>query len=467
MILEQFYLECLSQASYLIGDEDSGEAAVIDPRRDVEVYLEAAARRGLRILHVLLTHFHADFVSGHLELAARTGAAIHMGAAARADFAVEPMADGDELRLGGLRLRAMTTPGHTPESTCFLLLDAAGEDAAPRCVFTGDTLFVGDVGRPDLLASVGVTAEDLAAQLYHSLHEKLLKLPDDTVVYPGHGAGSACGKNLGSETSSTIGDQRQRNLAVQPMSLERFVALVTTDQPPAPAYFGRDAALNKRRHPLLEEELEGALRPLDPSSVEALVAQGAQLVDVRPGDSFAAGHLPGSVSVGLEGRFASWAGTVLDFDAPVVLVAEAGTEGEAALRLGRIGLRVTGFLDGGSHGLAGRLVHFERLAPRDLQARLSGEAPPRVLDVRAPSERAGSRIEGSEHLPLAELPARLGEIPRDRPVVCVCGGGYRSAIAASLLQRAGVPEVMDLRGGMAAWMAAELPIEGSGASCQG
>jgi glyoxylase-like metal-dependent hydrolase (beta-lactamase superfamily II)/rhodanese-related sulfurtransferase len=466
VILEQLYLGCLSQASYLVGDEEAGVAAVVDPRRDVDVYLEEAERRGLEIQHVFLTHFHADFVSGHLELASRTGAKIHVGAAVAPEFEAHGIADGESVRLGQVEIRALATPGHTPESTCFVVYDHAASSEEPHGVFTGDTLFIGDVGRPDLLASVGVTQDELARKLYNSLRDKLLPLPDATVVYPGHGAGSACGKNLSTETTSTMGTQRELNYALQPMSEDEFVGLVTEGQPPAPAYFAYDATMNKKQHPTLDEVLEKALTPLQASDLERLVSEEeAQVLDTRSADYFATSHRPGSLNVGIDGRFAGWAGAVLDPEKPVVIIADAGREEEVAVRLGRVGIdSVVGFLDGGAFSLEGELEHFERVSPRDLATCLEGEDPPLVLDVRGPGEVASAHLEGSLSIPLPELPKRVAEVPQDRDVVVMCAGGYRSTIAASLLRREGHERISDLRGGMGAWQAAGLPIQGQGCS---
>jgi glyoxylase-like metal-dependent hydrolase (beta-lactamase superfamily II) len=456
VILEQFYLSCLSQASYLVADEQSGRAVVVDPRRDVELYLEACRQRGLTIGDVLLTHFHADFLAGHLELRERTGATIRLGEGAQADYEFVEMADGDELVLGpSVRLRALATPGHTPESTCFLVVDTSDGGERPHAVLTGDTLFIGDVGRPDLLASVGVTAEDLAGRLYRSVREKLLTLPDEVLVYPGHGAGSACGRSLSTETVSTIGEQRRLNYALQPMEEEEFVRLVGSDQPEAPAYFAHDADLNRRERPTLERSLERALRPLPLESVLALVNEGAQVLDSRDAVSFARGHLEGSLNVGLGGRFAGWAGTLLAVDRPIVVVAAPGREQETAVRLGRIGFdHVEGFLQGGVEALAARpdLVRVvRRLEPEEAARELESDDPPVVLDVRGAGEHAQGTLPGSLLVPLPELARRLDEIPTSRRVLVACASGYRSSAAVSLLERNGYHEVADLVGGLAAW----------------
>src|SRR5262245_39681060 len=347
MILKQFYLNCLAHASYVVADEESGAAAVVDPQRDVDQYLTFAADYNLRITHVFLTHFHADFIAGHLELRDRLGATICLGRKAIAEYEFKPVGDGSVIDLGSVRIEALETPGHTVESISLLVYDReAGED--PVAVLTGDTLFVGDVGRPDLRASLGWSATELGAMLYDSVHNKLLKLPDSTKVYPAHGAGSLCGKAISKETVSTIGDQRRLNYALQPMSKERFIQLVTADQPDAPAYFTYDAVLNSRERPTLDQALARELKPLTVEQVAAAVHNGAQLLDTRDPSEFAAAHLAGSVNIGLGGQYATWAGTLLDAARPIVIVADPGAEAQSALRLGRIGFdRIVGFIDGG------------------------------------------------------------------------------------------------------------------------
>jgi len=455
MILEQHYLGCLAQASYLVVDEESGVAAVVDPRRDVDLYVDRARELGARIERVLLTHFHADFLAGHLELAERTGATIHMGAAAQAEYEVHGLEDGASIDLGPeVRIEALETPGHTPESVCFLV----HERGALHAVLTGDTLFIGDVGRPDLMASVDITAEELAGSMYDSL-QRLLALPDGTLVYPGHGAGSPCGKNLSDETVSTIGKQRATNYALQPQPREEFVAALTAGQPVAPAYFPHTAGLNKQSHATLDGVLAGALAPLNQGEVCARQAEGATVLDVRGAEAFRDGHLPGSVAVGLDGNFASWCGRLLDLEAPIVLVAAPGEEREAVLRLGRIGLdRVVGYL-------AAPLEGGETLPQVDVRtaaAALGGDEPPLLVDVRFPGEVEGGHIEGALPVPLGDLPSRLDELPRDRGLLLQCRTGYRSMTAASLLRRGGFVDVVDVAGGIEAWQAAELPIVGAG-----
>jgi hydroxyacylglutathione hydrolase len=455
LVLKQYYLGCLAHASYLIADEASGQAAVVDPQRDVEQYLDDAAALGCQIGHVFLTHFHADFVAGHLELRERTGALIHLGARAQAEYSFAAMADGDTMRLGAIRLIVLETPGHSPESISILVYDPAHGDDAPYAVLSGDTLFIGDVGRPDLRGALGWSAEELGSMLYDSLHDKLATLPDETLVYPAHGAGSLCGKNLSTETVSTIGIQRAYNYALAPMSRERFIETVTSDLPDAPAYFTYDAVLNARERPTLEQALERELRPLALERVLKLAADGAQLLDTREPSKFEGAHLKGSVNVGLGGSYATWCGTLLDPRRPIVLVAEPGREAEAATRLGRIAFdSVAGYLAGGMQSLAGRtglVDRIERITAGSLAERLAAPDPPALIDVRAPAEWRERRIEAAVNLPLSRLPEQMGDLPRDHPIVVHCASGYRSAIAASFLQRDGFPAVADLVGGLAAW----------------
>jgi len=463
MLLQQFYLKCLAHASYIVGDERSKQAVVIDPQRDIEQYLAYASEHGLAIGHVVLTHLHADFLAGHLELRDRVGARIYLGAKATAEYAFTPLAEGDEINLGQVRLRALSTPGHTPESISLVVFDDATNRDVPAGVLTGDTLFVGDVGRPDLRVALGWSAADLGSMLYDSLHDKLMTLPDSSAVYPAHGAGSLCGKAISKETVSTIGEQRKSNYALQPMSKDEFVAMVTTDQPDAPAYFTYDAVLNTKERPTLDEALAREVQPIPLDAVLALREAGAQLLDTREPGEFAAAHLAGSINVGLSGQYATWVGTVLRHDKPVVIVAAPGTERESATRLGRIGFdQVVGYLQNGLASLSERpdlTRTTERLGP-DVAAKrvLEGAV---MLDVRAPNERFDKRIKGSLAIPLTQLEARAGEVPRDRPVIVHCAGGYRSSIAASLLARAGVEDVSELAGGIAAWEQAKLPIEGA------
>lgn len=457
MMLKQYYLGCLAHASYLIGDEETRTAVVVDPQRDVDGYLEDAAQQGLHIRHVFLTHFHADFVAGHIELRDRVGARIHLGARAQPEYAFTPMKDGDTLTFGRVRLEVLETPGHSPESIIILVYDLTKDADRPYAALTGDTLFIGDVGRPDLRASIGWSAEVLGGLLYDSIHEKILPLPDETLVYPAHGAGSLCGKNLSKETVSTIGVQRQYNYALQPMTKEEFIRVVTADQPESPDYFSYDAELNMKEHPTLNAMLSSTLRPLSLDRVLEMQKQGAQILDVREAADFEGGHLAGVIHIGLDGQYATWAGTLLDKDRPIVIVADPGQEAPAAMRLGRIGFdHVAGYLKGGMQALADRpdlVARIERITAPTLAEQLNLPDPPVILDIRSPKEREQKRIDGSLHIPLNHLRERLDELPRDRPVVVYCAGGYRSAMAVSIMQQQGMDNMMDLVGGYAAWEA--------------
>src|SRR5687768_11375418 len=440
MILKQFYLNCLAHASYLIGDEQTHTAAVVDPQRDVDQYLAFAEEHGLHIEHVFLTHLHADFIAGHLELRDRVGAKIYLGAAAKAEYSFVPLRDGDIVELGRVRLRALETPGHTPESVSLVVYDLDRSDTEPKAVLTGDTLFVGDVGRPDLRVALGWSASDLGGLLYDSLRNKLLTLPDSAAVYPAHGAGSLCGKALSKETVSTIGEQRRSNYALQPMSKAAFVELVTADQPDAPSYFNYDAVLNSQERPTLDQTLE-RIGVLTLEQVLALQAVGAQVLDTRDPAEFAAAHLAGSINIGLGGQYATWAGTVLNRERPIVIVAEPGREYEAAVRLGRIGFdHIVGYLKDGLLSLASRpelTAITERISASLAAERLAGPQAPLLVDVRAPGEHRQKSVRGSVNIPLNHLTERLEELPKDRPLLVHCAGGYRSSIAASLLQKQG------------------------------
>lgn len=451
MRVTQHYLDCLSQASYTIGDETSGRAAVVDPRRDVADYLAEAAEAGLRITHVIETHVHADFLSGHLELAAATGAEIVYGAGAEVEFPVHHATDGERISLGEVVLEVRATPGHTPESISVVVWEHP-DDEVPYAVLTGDTLFIGDVGRPDLLSSVGVSAEELAGSLHDSLHDKLLTLPDATRVLPAHGAGSACGKNLSTETSSTIGEQRRTNYALAPMSRERFIEVVTEGQTPAPAYFAFDASENRRNHGLLPL---GAPAAVDLDAVLAAQADGAVVLDVRPAADFAAGHLAGAINLGLDGRYAEMAGTTLTPDDDIVVISATGQAAEARVRLGRIGFdRVLGALEGPETTLAAHpdvARRASRLTAQEMDACRAEDSSIQVVDVRNPGERRQGTIPGAVPIPMADLRARITELDPQRPVVVHCAGGYRSSLAASWLRTRGLDDVSDLIGGYAAW----------------
>ncbi len=462
MILKQYYLGCLAHASYLLGDEASSTAIIVDPQRDIQQYVADAGKLALQIRHVFLTHFHADFVAGHLELRDRCGATIHLGSHAQAEYAFVAMKDGDTLDFPGLRLKVLETPGHTIESISILVFDLRKEAAQPHAVLTGDTLFIGDVGRPDLRASLGWTANDLGGRLYDSVRNRLLTLPDETLVYPAHGAGSLCGKQLSSDTVSSLGDQRRLNYALQPMTKEEFVSLVTADQPDAPPYFTYDAILNTRERTTLDKNLEQVLHPIDLSEVLRMGDNGAQILDVREAAEYAKGHLAGSINIGLGGQYATWAGTVLDRTKPILIIAEPGREQEAALRLGRIGFdHVKGYLQGGMEALAGRadlVWPTERVSAPMVAEELASTDPPLLLDIRNPREWATRRIDGSVSIPLNHLQERIAEIPRDRRIAVHCAGGYRSSIAASILQQHGITNLIEMAGGLAAWDAAHLPV---------
>ena len=452
MIFEQHYLGCLSQASYLIGDESTGRAAVVDPRRDVSEYLEVAAQHGLTIELVLETHFHADFLSGHLELAAATGATIGYGSVAEPEFEHRKFADGEKYSLGEVTLEIRHTPGHTPESISIVVWETA-DAAEPHSVLTGDTLFVGDVGRPDLLTAVGASATDLAGQLYDSIQTKLLDLPDATKVYPGHGAGSACGKSLSSDTWSTIGDQKSTNYALQAADRDAFVQVVTEGQTAPPAYFGYDGQRNREAREILnEEELS---TPLSLDQVLAEVQGGAVVLDTREPDEFARGHLSGAINVGLSGRYAEFVGGILAPTDRVVIVAEPGREGEAVVRLARIGYdNVIGHLDGGVAAAVDQpdaMSTSSRLTVADLVTRDAQLDDLVVLDVRQPGETEGGIIPGAVTVPLTLLNQRLAELDPAAPTVVYCAGGFRSMIASSRLEQAGFADVSDLIGGYGAW----------------
>jgi glyoxylase-like metal-dependent hydrolase (beta-lactamase superfamily II)/rhodanese-related sulfurtransferase len=462
MIFQQYYLDCLSHASYLIGDTTTGRAVVVDPQRDVQQYLDDAAEHGLRIERVIETHFHADFVSGHLELADHTGAAISYGEAAEGvSFPIERLADGQRLDLGDVALEIRATPGHTPESISVVVYEH-GDDELPYGVLTGDTLFIGDVGRPDLLSSQGVGADELARDLYRSTRSQLLTLPDATRVYPAHGAGSACGKQLSTATVSTIGEQRRDNYALADMSEQEFVDLVTEGQPVAPMYFAFDAQRNREARQLLDEG-EAPL-PLSLDDVLARQAAGAVVLDTRDAAEYAFAHLRGAIEVGLGGRFAEYAGDVVRPDQHIVLVSEPGTELEAKVRLGRIGFdRVVGVLDDHVGAFLARpdlVERSSRLTAGELHERLSVDPTAvQLVDVRNRGElEASGTIAGARHMPLAQLTERLGQLDPQRPTVAFCAGGYRSTIAASTLAAHGFADVSDMLGGFEAWRSAGYPI---------
>lgn len=457
MYFEQFYLGCLAHASYMAGSQ--GVAAVIDPQRDVDVYLEAARNNGLRIGHVIETHLHADFVSGHRELAARTGATIYVGRQAGAQFPHVAVSQGDEIQFGQCRLRFLETPGHTLESICVLLTDLDGSPE-PFAVLTGDTLFIGDVGRPDL--SPSHTPQQLAGLLYDSLHQKVLSLPDGVRVYPAHGAGSLCGRQMSSERSSTIGEQRVANYALRAATRDEFVHLIADALPERPAYFARDAEINRTGAASLGDL--PPLRELSPDALPRLQQSGAIVLDTRPDIQFGAGHVPGSVNIPLSGQFAAWAGALLGLETDLLLVTEnvADNAAESRMRLARVGIeRVAGYLVGGiaAWRAAGQPVEeLTHITVQDLSLLQSEGAVLQIADVRRPAEWEEGHIAGALLLPLNQINTAIGELDPGRPVAVHCKGGYRSAIAASLLLRAGFRQVVNVTGGFDAWKAAGLPV---------
>ena len=460
MIFKQYELGCLSLFSYLIGDETTGRAVVIDPQRDVTQYVEDAEHFGLTIERVLETHFHADFLSGHLELAAATGAVISFGDEAHADFPIDPMAHGQQLSLGDVRLEIRHTPGHTPESISIVVWEHA-DDVDPWAVFTGDTLFIGDVGRPDLLTSIGWTADGLARRLYRSLRDQLLTLPDATRVYPAHGAGSACGKNLSTASQSTIGEQRRTNYALAPMSEDEFVEAVTQGQSIAPLYFAFAADSNRRDRELLDDHRDTPAFGLDLTLREQ--SEGAVVIDGRSAELFASGHLRGAINVGLDGRFAEYAGDVLRPGQTVILITDPGRENEARIRLARIGFdHVIGAL----HDIDRVLVDHPDLAEqaprvtaREVEERRIAEPDLQIVDVRNPGEVESGALRGSLNLPLPQLLDRMNELDSKRPTIVYCAGGYRSATAASLLRAHGFTTVADIYGGYGAVCTIDSEVE--------
>jgi glyoxylase-like metal-dependent hydrolase (beta-lactamase superfamily II)/rhodanese-related sulfurtransferase len=459
MYFKQFYLGCLAHASYLIGSE--GEAAVVDPQRDVDQYIAEAAAQGFKIMYVVETHLHADFISGHRELAERTGAEIVFGEKAGATFPHRGVKDGDEIRIGKIVLRILETPGHTPESISILVIDTATSDT-PQKVLTGDSLFIGDVGRPDLAGSKGYTPQLMAAMLYDSLHEKLLRLDDGVEVYPAHGAGSLCGRNISKETSSTIGEQRRFNYALKPMAKEEFVKMMTTDLPDVPQYFSRDAEINRTG----AEALGDLPRPaaLTPEGANVLAEQGYTILDVRMAASFGNGHVPGAINIGLSGQFASWAGTLIPIGTPIVIVAdELGQVDEAVTRLARVGLEsVKGYLGGGMFdwGKAGfDTATIAQIPVDELHARLKEKNGLQLIDVRRPGEYNSGHAPGAENVQLTDLERLSSQFDSSRPAAIICASGFRSSIATSILERRGFKELFNVVGGTSAWASAGYSLE--------
>ncbi len=447
MIVEQLYTNCLSEAAYFIAD--NGDAAVIDPLRDVDVYIQKAAEMGVKIKYIFETHFHADFVSGHLELSKKTGAPIVYGPQTNAKFDIHLAKDGEEFSIGNLKIKALHTPGHTLESTCYLLYNEAGN---PYCVFTGDTLFVGDVGRPDLFSG-NLSKEELAGFMYDSLQRKIKTLPEDVIVYPAHGPGSSCGKNLGPNTFSTIGEQLDSNYALQDMTREEFIKVVTDGLSTPPAYFPINARINKEGYESLDDVMSNAMTALTIADFKQKVNDGAWILDTRHATVFTEGFIPDSISIGLEGRFAEWAGSLLPFDQPLVLVTEAGKEKESAIRLSRVGIdNVQGYLQGGfeawrdSNEKIDMVIDIE---PEELAMDIPHDSKLEVIDVRKPSEFETAHVKGAHNAPLDTLmdPMNVAMIDTENNLYVHCAGGYRSVIAASLLKRQGYHNLRNVLGG--------------------
>jgi hydroxyacylglutathione hydrolase len=460
MYFKQFYLACLAHASYLIGSD--GEAVVVDPQRDVDEYLAEASAQGFQIKYVIETHLHADFVSGHQEIAARTGAQIVFGEKAGVQFAHRAVRDGEELRIGKAVLQILETPGHTPEGICILVTDTASPDE-PQKLLTGDTLFIGDVGRPDLAGGKGYTPQTMAEMMYDTLHGKLLKLPDEVEVYPAHGAGSMCGKNMSKETSSTIGEQRKFNYALKPMGKNEFVAMMTADLPEAPVYFPKDAEINRSGARGLSELQPPAA--FSPQQVRELQEQGHILLDVRSAADFGAAHVPGSMNIGLGGQFAMWAGSLIPLNAAIVVIADTSAQvDESVVRLARVGIEnVKGFLEGGveSWRVAGFPVDaIEQVTVAQLKEQLANEDL-QIVDVRRPGEYVNGHVPRALNAPLASLDKSLGPLPlkKDKLTAVICAGGYRSSAAASLLQKHGFSNLLNVSGGTGAWINAGYPVE--------
>lgn len=447
MFIQQIYTNCLSEASYFI--ESEGEAVVIDPIRETGPYLDLARERGASIRYIFETHFHADFLSGHLDLAAQTGATIVFGPGAVTGFAAKTIKDGEEIRIGKLVFVALHTPGHTPESTTFLLRDEFGKNHA---IFTGDTLFIGDVGRPDLAVKSGLTTEDLAGMLYDSLQTKIIPLPDEVMVYPGHGPGSACGKNIGKETFGTLGQQKITNYALQPMTREAFINMVSEGILPAPAYFGIAAGMNKNGYDKLENTLNKANQSLNLEEFKKLIQNGSLVLDSRAADEFEKGYIPGAMNIGLNGQYAIWAGTLLDYAVPVVLITDPGKEQESISRLTRVGFEnIQGYLQGGMdawRNAGEQTATIRSIEPAELVTYM--QQGWQVLDVRKPGEFETGHINGAKTLHLQVLESRLDELDKNTPYLVHCAGGYRSMIAASILARHGFTNFVNVHKGWSA-----------------
>ncbi|HKZ82003.1 MAG TPA: MBL fold metallo-hydrolase [Pyrinomonadaceae bacterium] len=461
MYFKQFYLGCLAHASYLLGSE--GEAAVVDPQRDVEQYLTEAEAQQLKIKYVIETHLHADFVSGHRELAERTGAEIVFGEKADVAFPHRPVREGDEIKIGKVTLRILETPGHTPESICVLVSDTE-KSQQPQKLLSGDTLFIGDVGRPDLAGAKGFTPQLMAEMMYDTLHKKLLQLPDETELYPAHGAGSMCGRNMSKETSSTIGEQKRVNYALKPMSKDEFVRMMTADLPEAPVYFSKDAEINRTGAPALHDLLRPAR--LSPNEVTKLAQQDHIILDVRQAADFGAGHVPGAINIGLNGQFAMWAGSLISLKTPIVIVAESERQvDEAVTRLARVGIEsVAGYLDGGMlswHEAGLDTGTVPQITVDDLNRLLETETQLQVIDVRRPPEYQGGHVPRAVTAPLSILSERVSSLGLDtaKPTAVICAGGYRSSAASSILERNGFSDLLNVTGGTSAWINRGFAVE--------
>ncbi len=456
MKFKQFYLGCLAHASYYISSD--GEAAIIDPQRDVQQYLDEAAANGDQIKYVIETHSHADFVSGHLELSEKTGAPIVFGQRAKTEFPAHKVKDGDTLNLGTIKLTFMETPGHTPEGITILAKNTEAPDE-PLKMFTGDTLFIGDVGRPDLIGSKGFTAEQMASMLYDSLNEKIVPLPDETEVYPAHGAGSLCGKSLSKETWSTLGEQKKFNYALQPMSREEFVKIVAADQPEVPAYFPLSASQNLKGSSSLDD-----LPEPEKLSTEGITAFDGVVVDVRPNVEYGSGHIPNSINIGLGGQFASWAGTLITIGTPVAIVADTKEQvDEAFMRLARVGIEsVKGYALIGEY--SGELKKVTQVSVDEARDATSADGV-QFVDVRRVQEHAGGHAIGTINLPLDKLSRELDRLDPAKPTYVICQGGYRSSLGTSILENAGFTDIYNVLGGTKAWIDGGLDTEVSATAC--
>lgn len=450
MYIEQLYTNCLAEAAYYI--ESEGEAAIIDPLRETEPYIELADRRGARIKYVFETHFHADFVSGHIDLSRKVNAPIIYGPNANTEYAVHNATDGEEFILGKIKIKVLHTPGHTPESSCYLLLDERGKKHA---IFTGDTLFVGDVGRPDLLDGL-MTSEALASMMYDSLTQKIKTLPDDVIVYPAHGPGSACGKNIGSETVSTIGEQKKFNYALQDMGRAEFIEKITEGILPPPQYFFEDARINKMGYDPIEDVIRENTKPLSGITFTKFVSQGAQILDTRSADDFEKGYIPGSVNIGLNGQFAVWVGTLIDINKKLVLITQPGKESETVLRLARVGYEnVVGYLKDDINTL-GKLEKVKSVSADEVKSEMKKGAL--VLDVRKQGEWNVSHLKEATFFPLSDFPGCIISLDKETPYIVHCGGGYRSMTAISIMKNLGFKNLINVNGGFGAMQTAGLEI---------